>query len=75
MEVLIVRTPGMLLPEAVGQSDLLCGWTFVILLALTLALAVVFPRVGMLWLLIVFLSQPLHLVVSNAFRRKANTDA
>ncbi|WP_426625796.1 BNR-4 repeat-containing protein [Leifsonia sp. McL0607] len=60
MEVLIVRTPGMLRPEAVGQSDLLRAWTFVILMAMAMAmvlvLAVVFPRVGMLWLLILFLS-------------------
>lgn len=75
MELIIVRTPGMLLPEAEGQSDLLRGWTFVILMAISLVLAVVFPKVGMLWLLILFLSQPLHLLLVRLFRSKARADA
>lgn len=75
MEVLIVRTPGMLLPEAAGQSDLLRGWTFVILMALALVLALIFPHVGMFWLLILFLSQPLHILLARLFRRRASTGA
>jgi uncharacterized membrane protein len=73
MEVLIVRTPGMLLPEAAGQSDLLRGWTFVILMALALVLALIFPHVGMFWLLILFLSQPLHIVLARLFRHRVST--
>lgn len=68
MELLIVRTPGMLLPEAEGQSDLLRGWTFVILMTLALVLVVLVPSVGMLWLLILFLSRPLHRVLARLRR-------
>ena len=68
MELLIVRTPGMLLPEAEGQSDLLRGWSFVVLMVLALVLVVLVPSVGMLWLLILFLSQPLHLVLARLGR-------
>jgi uncharacterized membrane protein len=75
MEVIIVRTPGMLLPEAADRSDLLRGWTFVILMALALVLAVLFPGGGMFWLLILFLSQPLHILLTRLSRRGASTGA
>ncbi|MBO1737877.1 TMEM175 family protein [Leifsonia sp. TF02-11] len=73
IEVIIVRTPGLLLPEAAGQSDTLRGWTFVILMSVALVLTVLFPHVGMFWLLILFLSKPLHLVLSRLLRRKPGT--
>ncbi len=75
MELVIVRTPGLLLPEAAGQADLLRGWTFVILMAVALALAVLFPSVGMFWLLILFLSKPLHILLSRLFHSKASAGA
>lgn len=75
MEVIIVRTPGMLLPEAADRSDLLRGWTFVFLMALALVLAVLFPGGGMFWLLILFLSQPLHILLTRLSRRGASTGA
>lgn len=68
MEILIVRTPGMLSEEAAGQTDLLRGWTFIILMALSGVLAVLFPQVGMLWLLLLFLSRPLHILLSRMTR-------
>lgn len=75
IEVIIVRTPGLLLPEAAGQSDTLRGWTFVILMSVALVLTVLFPHVGMFWLLILFLSQPLHILLSRMLRRKSRADA
>ncbi|MBN9631174.1 MAG: DUF1211 domain-containing protein [Actinobacteria bacterium] len=75
MEVIIVRTPGLLLPEAADQTDTLRGWTFVILMALALVLALLFPRVGMFWLLLLFASRPLHIVLGRVVHRKARTDA
>ncbi len=75
IEVIIVRTPGLLLPEAVGQSDTLRGWTFVILMSAALVLTVLFPHVGMFWLLILFLSKPLHTLLSRMLRRKSRADA
>lgn len=68
MELIIVRTPGMLLPDANGATDLLRGWTFVILMALALVLVVLVPSGGMLWLFILFLSRPLHLALARLIR-------
>ena len=68
MEVLILRTPGMLLPEAVGQSDLLRGWTFVVLITVAGLLAVLVPSVGMFWLFILFLSRPAYLLLARLRR-------
>lgn len=73
MEVLVVRTPGMLLEGAASQSDLLRGWSFVILMSLALVLVVVLPDVGMLWLLILLLSRPLHLLLLRLARRPSQT--
>lgn len=75
MEILIVRTPGMLLEEAEGQSDLLRGWTFIILLVVSGVLAVLFPGVGMLWLLLLFLSRPLHVLLSRLTRSREHAGA
>ncbi|QNE36298.1 TMEM175 family protein [Leifsonia shinshuensis] len=74
MEILIVRTPGLLSEEGRAHSDLLRGWTFVILLAVALVLAVLVPRVGMFWLFILFLSQPLHIVLSRMLRPREHAD-
>lgn len=73
MELMIVRTPGMMRPDAVGSSDLLRGWTFAILMSVALVLAVVFPGPGMLWLLILLLSRPLHPVLGRLFTRRSRT--
>jgi len=74
MELLIVRTPGLLRKEAEGESDLLRGWAFVILMALALVLAVVFPDIGMLWLFVLFLSRPLHLLLARLRRPRERAD-
>jgi uncharacterized membrane protein len=68
MELVIVRTPGLLREDAVGATELLRGWAFVILVAAALVLAVALPGPGMLWLLILFLAQPLQVLLGRLFR-------
>jgi uncharacterized membrane protein len=75
MEILIVRTPGLLSDEGRAQSDLLRGWTFIILLVVALVLAVLIPDVGMLWLFVLFLSRPVHALLARVRRPRAHADA
>jgi len=75
MEILIVRTPGLLSDEGRAQSDLLRGWTFIILLVVALVLAVLIPDVGMLWLFVLFLSRPVHALLARMRRPRAHADA
>ncbi|WP_434315600.1 TMEM175 family protein [Leifsonia sp. P73] len=70
MELLILRTPGMLSEEGAAQADPLRGWTFIVLLAIAGVLAVLFPNIGMLWLLLLFLSRLLHLVLGRMTRSR-----
>ncbi|GAA4138916.1 TMEM175 family protein [Leifsonia shinshuensis] len=68
MELLIVRTPGLLSDEGRAQSDPLRGWTFIILLAVAMVLAIVLPDIGMFWLFILFLSRPVYLLLARMLR-------
>ncbi|MGH1524874.1 TMEM175 family protein [Leifsonia sp. L25] len=61
--VVLTRRPELVRDEARGAMDSTRGWSAIIIIAVSLVLAVVVPAVGMFWLFLMFLSEPLHLLL------------
>lgn len=73
MEVVLKRTPDLLRPEVqqdldVSQSAIATG-----MFVVALILAVVFPIVGMFWLLLLLLTAPVRWVIARLFPRLATS--
>lgn len=69
MGIYIQRTPGVAQEEALPAMDATRGWSTSLLMALALVLAVTVPSVGMWWLFVLFLSEPVHRVLRALFAR------
>lgn len=72
IELHLVRHPDLLREGALESIDLLRSLSPTILLAVALVLAVLFPTVGLFWLLVLFLGRPLHLLLQLLFRRRGS---
>lgn len=66
---LIRRSPEVRREEVREGMDASRGWAASLLLALSLVLAVLVPSVGMWWLFLLFLSEPLHRLLVLLFPR------
>lgn len=60
IELILVRNPELMREDARGSLDLLRSIPAPALMAVALVLAVSVPQVGLWWLLLLFLSTPLH---------------
>lgn len=69
IEVTLKRNPELLREDARNNIDLLHGISAPILLIAALVLAVLFPHIGMWWVLLLFLSRPLDALLTLLFRR------
>lgn len=69
LEWMLKRTPGLLRPDSAAALDLTNAATSTALFVVVLALVVVFPGVGMLWLLLPALSGPLGAAARRGQRR------
>lgn len=72
IEATLKRHPELLREDARDNIDLLRGATAPVLLAVALVLAVLFPHVGMWWLLLLFLGDPLYRILARVFRRRGS---
>ena len=69
----LVRSPHLVREDARGAMDSTRGWSAIIIIAVCLVLAVLVPSVGMFWLFLMFLSEPLHLLLRRLRRRPSQT--
>lgn len=69
----IQRTPGLGREGALTGMDGVRGWATTLLLALCLVLAVLVPDIGMWWLLLLFLAEPVHRVLGAMTRGSSQT--
>jgi uncharacterized membrane protein len=67
--VVLTRRPELVREEARGAMDSTRGWSATIIIAVSLVLAVLVPAVGMFWLFLMFLSEPLHRLLRRLARR------
>jgi uncharacterized membrane protein len=75
MGIYMQRTPGLAREDAREGMDATRGWSTSILMALALVLAVLVPTVGMFWLFVLFLSEPVHRLLRAVFvRTPSGTD-
>ncbi|WP_158867131.1 TMEM175 family protein [Leifsonia sp. AG29] len=65
------RNPELMSEEARSDIDRTRGIAEVVLMALALALAVTVPAVGMFWLFLLFLADPLHRALRRLFSRSS----
>lgn len=70
---LLTRNPELTREDARGQMDSTRGWSAIIIIAVCLVLAVLVPAVGMFWLFLMFLSEPLHRLLVLVARRPSQT--
>jgi uncharacterized membrane protein len=69
IEILLRRNAALVRPEARGTIELVPAAAMVILLVVAGVLAVLVPRIGMLWLLLLLLAGPLGAFLRRAFPR------
>jgi uncharacterized membrane protein len=69
MEVVLKRTPDLLRPEAQQELDISQSAIPTAVFVVVLILAVVFPAVGMFWLLLLLLTGPVRRVLGRLFPR------
>jgi uncharacterized membrane protein len=69
MGLYMQRTPGLVKDEAREGMDATRGWSTSLLMAVALVLAVTVPDVGMFWLFVLFLSEPVHRLLRALFAR------
>ena len=69
MSIYMQRTPGLVTDDARQSGDATRGWSTSILMALALVLAVALPDIGMFWLFLLFLSEPVHRLLRALTRR------
>lgn len=65
IEVLLQRHPELVHEDARGQLDLLRAVATPVLLTVALVLAVLFPRIGLWWLLVLLLTAPLYALLGR----------
>lgn len=72
IEISLNRHPELLREDARDKIDVLRGVAPSILLAVALVLAVLFPHVGLWWLLLLFVEGPLYRILVRVFRRRGS---
>lgn len=71
--LVLARSPELVREDARGEMDSTRGWSASIIIAVSLVLAVLVPQVGMFWLFLMFLSEPLHLLLRRLSRGSSQT--
>jgi uncharacterized membrane protein len=71
--MVLTRSPDLVREDARAEMDSTRGWSASIIIAVSLVLAVLVPQVGMFWLFLMFLSEPLHRVLARLTRRPSQT--
>jgi uncharacterized membrane protein len=71
--LVLTRNPALVREDAHQEMDSTRGWSASILIAVSLVLAVLVPQVGMYWLFLMFLSEPLHLLLARLSRGPSQT--
>lgn len=72
IEVALKRHPELLVARAKDRIDLLRSICAPVLLLIALVLAVTFPSIGMFWAFLLFLSNPLYLLLKRVFGRRGS---
>ena len=72
IEVILYRNPHLLREDSRGQIDLARAAIPACILTLALVLAVLFPSVGMFWLLLLFFTRPLSALSARVFPQRGS---
>ncbi|MFF1572730.1 TMEM175 family protein [Leifsonia sp. NPDC058292] len=75
IEVILARQPELLREDARGRIEFVRVFVPSGILVLALILAVFFPRVGMFWLLLLFVARPLTMLLRRVFRARGSQTA
>ena len=71
--MVLTRNPDLVREDARAEMDSTRGWSASIIITVCLVLAVLVPQVGMFWLFLMFLSEPLHRLLARLARRPSQT--
>ncbi|WP_348789457.1 TMEM175 family protein [Leifsonia sp. NPDC080035] len=69
----LAHSPGLVREGARDSMDSTRGWSAIIIIGVCLILAVLVPSVGMFWLFLMFLSEPVHLLLRRLAGRPSQT--
>ncbi|WP_285723959.1 TMEM175 family protein [Psychromicrobium xiongbiense] len=65
IQIQLIRRPGLLRPEARGNIDVLNPLSILILLVIVLVVSMLWPEIGVWWLMLLVLVRPVHLLLSR----------